>query len=93
MKLFLSTLFFILIGCGCASKLPEMAPCSPPAIYLQEIPEPSLKGDSNHYLALYILDLKESLRLSNADKKALRDWADLANIRQQPTKKPHKSTS
>jgi hypothetical protein len=46
----------------------------PPIVYLQDIPEPQLRGRTNADLAAYVLDLREALRQANSDKKNLRDW-------------------
>lgn len=42
---------------------------------MQTVPEPGLKGKTNAALAEWAVELREALRLSNADKKALREWA------------------
>jgi type IV pilus biogenesis protein CpaD/CtpE len=68
-------LFLIAFLSSCAAK-PVTTPCYPPTIYLQEIPEPSLLGKTNHDLIIYLLDLKEAVRLSNSDKRTLQEWAD-----------------
>jgi hypothetical protein len=68
-------LFQIAFLSSCAAKT-VTAPCYPPTIYLQEIPEPSLCGKTNHDLIIYLLDLKEAVRLSNSDKRNLQEWAD-----------------
>lgn len=49
----------------------------PPAVYLQDVPEPKLAGKANADLADGYIQMRQALRLSNADKKALREW--LAN--------------
>ncbi len=49
----------------------------PPTVYLQEVPEPRLRGRTNGDLLAWAVDLREALRLANADKKALRQWAGL----------------
>jgi hypothetical protein len=73
----LAILAFLSLGFfGCAKPLPELVSCSPPVIYLQDIPEPQFRGSTNHDLAIHILDLREALKLSNADKKNLRDWLE-----------------
>jgi hypothetical protein len=60
---------------GCAPA-PIAAPCYPPVVYLQEIPEPRLQGQTNKALAAHVLDLREALRLANSDKRALKEWAE-----------------
>jgi hypothetical protein len=51
-------------------------PCYPPTVYLQEIPEPTLRGRTNDDFVVYVLELREALRLSNLDKRGLREWAE-----------------
>lgn len=46
----------------------------PPAVYLQDVPEPQMRGKTNGDLAAWAIDLREALRQSNSDKSALRDW-------------------
>jgi hypothetical protein len=70
------TCIFGAILLGCAAKGPEVAPCFPPVVYLQDVPEPALRGQTNQEMLLYMLDLKDALYLANSDKKALRKWAD-----------------
>ena len=68
----------ILFTAGCGSK-PQVCPppmrLAPPAVLMQDVPEPRLKGKTNAALAEWAIALREGLRLSNADKKALREWA------------------
>ena len=59
---------------GCAAKLPVAVPCSPPVVWLQEVPEPPLGGKTNKDLAELVIGLREALRLSNLDKYHLREW-------------------
>jgi hypothetical protein len=40
-----------------------------------ETPEPVLRGEDNRALLVFALELRKALRLSNADKAALREWA------------------
>ena len=47
----------------------------PPAVYLQDVEEPVLRGKTNGDLAAWAAELRAALRLANADKKALREWA------------------
>lgn len=47
---------------------------TPPAVLMQDVPEPKLKGKTNAYLAEWAVDLRQALRQSNEDKKALRKW-------------------
>ncbi len=46
----------------------------PPAVYLQSVPEPQMRGRNNRDLANWALELRQALRQSNSDKAALRDW-------------------
>ncbi len=59
---------------ACSTKCPPTRPVSPPLVFLQEVPEPAIKGRSNGHLLTWALELREALRLANSDKKALRDW-------------------
>jgi hypothetical protein len=59
---------------GCAAKLPVAVSCTPPVVWLQDIPEPALGGKTNKDLAELVLGLREALRLSNLDKYHLREW-------------------
>jgi hypothetical protein len=57
---------------SCA-KAPDCPPFSaPPAIRLQDVPEPVFRGSTNDDLIRYIQDLRGALRQSNLDKAALR---------------------
>ena len=47
----------------------------PPAVYLQDVPEPELRGKTNGDLVAWAMELREAVRMGNADKKALREWA------------------
>jgi hypothetical protein len=53
-----------------------MASCQPPAVYLQEVPEPPFRAVTNADLVSHVLDLRQALGQSNADKRALRAWAE-----------------
>ena len=46
----------------------------PPAVYLQDVPEPELRGKTNGDLVAWAMELREAVRMGNADKKALREW-------------------
>ncbi len=61
---------------ACAPDCPPCRPLMPPAVYLQEVPEPQFQGRANRDLAAWALDLKAALRQSNSDKAALRGWYD-----------------
>ena len=62
------------LALGCAPKTPAI-PCSPPVVWLQDVPEPSLEGDTNKDLVEWIVSLQEALRRCNLDKAGLREWA------------------
>jgi len=47
----------------------------PPAVYLQDVPEPKLQGKTNGDLAEWCIALREALRLANHDKSMLREWS------------------
>ncbi len=51
-------------------------PMLPPVVYLQEVPEPQLKGRTNKALLDWAVELRQALRLANGDKKALREWVN-----------------
>ena len=51
-------------------------PCSPPVVYMQDVPEPVLVGKTNRDLAEWALGLREALRRANLDKFHLREWLD-----------------
>ena len=60
-------------GCS-ANRAYVAAPCAPPVVYMQDVPEPHLKGRTNRDLAAWAIDLREALRRSNLDKLHLREW-------------------
>lgn len=62
------------VGCGKPPCPPPRA-MLPPTVYLQDVPEPRMKGRTNGDLLAWALDLRAAVRLANADKKALREWA------------------
>ena len=70
------SLALIILSTGCASRA-VVAPikCSPPVVWLQDVPEPVLGGHTNKDLAEWALSLKEALRRANLDKLHLREWA------------------
>jgi hypothetical protein len=47
----------------------------PPAVYLQPVPEPELRGGTNADLADYVVRLVKALRLANSDKVKIQEWA------------------
>jgi hypothetical protein len=50
----------------------------PPVVYLQDVPEPKMRGRTNGDLLTWALDLRAAVRLGNSDKAALREWAGAA---------------
>jgi hypothetical protein len=52
---------------------------SPPAGLLADCPEPVAEITTNRELAEAYLGLRRALRLCNADKQALREWAELGS--------------
>lgn len=46
----------------------------PPEKYLQEYPDPQLRGDTNRDLIEWGRDGQETSRLHESDKQALREW-------------------
>ena len=69
-----------LSGCSLIGAERELVPVTirlkPPAALLSDTPEPVLGEGTNSGLLDYALDLRSALRKANADKKALREWAD-----------------
>ena len=62
---------------SCANKTPAaMTVCFPPVVYLQDVAEPALGGNTNKDLAEYVLGLREAVRRSNMDKFHLREWME-----------------
>ena len=49
---------------------------TPPAVLLLKVPEPRLAGNTNAALLDYSLEMRAALRNANADKAALRTWAN-----------------
>lgn len=71
----------LLWSSGCADKAatcPPARPAIPPAILLQEVPEPVFRGKTNSDLLNYAVSLRQALRLANSDKAALREWVSEA---------------
>jgi hypothetical protein len=48
----------------------------PPVVYLEDVPEPKMRGRTNGDLLAWALELRAAVRLANSDKKALREWVD-----------------
>ena len=65
-----------LFSTGCADKYPPARPMLPPTVLMQEVPEPKFNGRTNADLLTWSLELRQALRLANADKKELRRWID-----------------
>ena len=64
-----------LSACG-GKSCPPARPMMPPADYLQDVPEPELRGKTNGDLAAWALELREAVRMGNSDKAALREWVE-----------------
>ena len=47
---------------------------TPPAAYMQTYPVPELTGEKNRDLLMWALDLAETARMHNQDKRALQEW-------------------
>jgi hypothetical protein len=74
-KLILTLMLPLALLAGCASRtIVTTTPCSPPVVWLQDVPEPVLEGHTNKDLANWALSLKEALRRANLDKSHLREW-------------------
>jgi hypothetical protein len=64
---------FLMLSLISRAKTLEFLPCSPPpAIRLQDVPEPVFRGQTNEDLIRYIQDLRAPLRQSNLAKAAFR---------------------
>jgi hypothetical protein len=62
---------------SCANKVsPAIVTCSPPVVYLQDVPEPELRGKTNKDLVEHVIELREAVKRSNLDKLRLREWAE-----------------
>ncbi len=61
---------------ACGKPCPPARPMRPPAVYLQDVPEPELRGKTNGDLAAWALELRAAVRMGNSDKAALREWAE-----------------
>lgn len=70
-----SVITVLVLLTGCATPGPG-ARDLPPAELLADCPEPPGGVKTNGEVAKYVRDLKTALRGCNADKKALRDWAE-----------------
>ena len=72
-RLGLSALCLALLLTGCGSKpCPPARPTQPPAVLLQDVPEPKFRGKTNADLVAWSLELRQALRLANKDKAELR---------------------
>ncbi len=65
----------MLSGCQTAPNL-KATPVAPPVQYMQHCHVPALSGDTNGHVVQYAASLKQALKLCNADKSALRAWAE-----------------
>ena len=54
----------------------EVRPVIPPAALMAPCPRPDMEGQTNAALLDWALALDEALEHCNADKRALRRWAD-----------------
>jgi len=76
-RLGLMLLCLMLLGSGCANKeCPPARPMLPPTVLMQEVPEPRFTGRTNADLLTWSLELRQALRLANADKMEMRRWID-----------------
>ena len=66
-------LLCLLVFGGCTSVTVR----TPPAALLADCPEPAVAVTTNRELAAALLATRQALRLCNADKQALREWADI----------------
>lgn len=64
---------------ACAAPLPQVVKLMPPVDLLQDCAVPSYTINTNGELANGILLERNALALCNADKQALRAWADSNN--------------
>lgn len=70
----IATLFLV----GCATVAPQVVKLLPPAELLADCKDIPDKPTTNGALAKQRDDLKASIKECNADKKALREWAERA---------------
>lgn len=74
-KPFVATMTALLMA-SCASVAPAPGLAVPPAHLLADCGEPTFNVITNRDLAEYTLELRNLLRGCNADKSALRQWAE-----------------
>jgi hypothetical protein len=68
-------LLLLLAFGGCA----QVTVRQPPEVLLADCAEPEARITTNRELAEAYLAMRRALRLCNADKSALRDWAAINN--------------
>jgi len=70
----------LLLSISCASEPPviktEVIKLTPPATLLAPCAAPTLQGDTYRAIIGHALDLKRALKHCDADKAALRQWAN-----------------
>lgn len=71
------SLMLLLTGCSTTKYVPVVERELPPAHLLQDCPEPvTIRPVVNSDLLLALNDWRNALRSCNADKAALRSWAE-----------------
>lgn len=75
MRAFLAALCLALTACAGAPEITHTRRVAPPADLVQDCPVPDGPVDTNGALARLVLALKQALAECNADKQALREWA------------------
>lgn len=73
----------LMLCCACSTRervvrQVEVRRLTPPALLLRETPTPVWRGNTNRDLLNFTLELRAALRNANADKAALRGWAEEA---------------
>ena len=63
-----------LSACG-GKPCPPARPMLPPAVLMQDVPEPEMRGRTNGDLLAWALELENAVKMGNSDKRALREWA------------------
>lgn len=75
----------LLMGCMKTQTITktEYIYVTPPKAYVQTYEIPVLQGKKNRNLLIWALDMKEVLRLHNEDKRALQDWINAVDKREE----------